>query len=244
MGAAQNQRVDVVREQRLEVASRDLRGHRIVEPTLFDERHEQRAGLRPDFEPGDDPAQRDGVGIRAHRRFRGDDADAAVAGRGRGAIGARFDHPPDRQRGLAVIAAITAIVALLALERQCGGGVAGDHDRLDAAALEKLEIDLRVPPHRGRGLRAVRQPGGVAEIEQALARQAPPQRGGDGQPADTRVENSDRPRVAQEASRSARSRRGRPVSTCPASEGRCTPFHSSTTRFASSTLRSTELTTA
>ena len=42
--AAEHQGVDSRREQRLEVAPGDLLGHRIVEPALLDQRHEERAG--------------------------------------------------------------------------------------------------------------------------------------------------------------------------------------------------------
>ena len=177
----------------------------------------------------------DTVGVGAHRGFGGDHADPAVPGRGRGAHGAGLDHAPDRQSARGRIEAV---------ERQGGGGVAGDHDRLDAPALEELEIHLGVAAHGRRGLRAVGQPGGVAEIEQTLARQAALERRGDRQSPDARVEDADRPRVAHEASRSARNRSGCPVSTWPASEDRCTPFQSSTTRLASGTFRSTVWTTA
>jgi hypothetical protein len=73
------------------------------------------------------------------------------------------------------------------------GRVAGDHQQLNAALDQQARRLDRVAGDRLGAFGAIRQAGGVAEIQQRFGRQAVAQRTQNGQAADTAVEDADRP---------------------------------------------------
>jgi hypothetical protein len=73
------------------------------------------------------------------------------------------------------------------------GGVAGDHQQLDAALDQQARRLDRVAGDRLGAFGAIGQARGVAEIQQRFGRQTVAQRTQDGQAADTAVEDADRP---------------------------------------------------
>jgi hypothetical protein len=89
-------------------------------PALFDQRHQQRAGL---FERAQAlSAAGGGVGVALHGGVGGDDQHVARAGGGAGSRGARLDHAHDGHRhGI-----------LNGVQSQRAGRVAGDHQKLRA----------------------------------------------------------------------------------------------------------------
>ena len=71
-------------------------------------------------------------------------------------------------------------------------GVAGDHERLDAAVHQVVADGQRVRADLGDGQRTVRSVGGVADVDDVLVGQLVDDRARDRQPADAGVEDADR----------------------------------------------------
>ena len=92
MRAAQNQRVNFVRQQRAQVFAHSQPRYFVFQPALFHQRHQQGCGLRQNARVGVARADGTGVGIAVYRGAGGNHADVAVArGRQRG-LCARFNH--------------------------------------------------------------------------------------------------------------------------------------------------------
>src|SRR4051812_8938798 len=71
-------------------------------------------------------------------------------------------------------------------------GVTGDHDRLHALSQQPMEDLEAVSPNRIRRLGAVRDPGGVSEIDGGLVRQPLVNGSSYSEAADSRIEDADR----------------------------------------------------
>jgi hypothetical protein len=171
--AAEDQRVDVGRDQGVEVLVG--RGEQVVAPgdPRLDEVDE--AGTGPGGQ-GDVGGRREGVVIRQGlgRGAGADDADPAVVRGGHGPAGGRQDHLDHGH------------VVPLAGVAQHGStrGVAGDDQRLHAAGDEVVEALEGILADLGDRLRAVRLARGVAEVEQRLVGQLVDHRAGHGEPAE------------------------------------------------------------
>src|SRR5690606_37507267 len=80
------------------------------------------------------------------------------------------------------------------LDRGGGSGVAGDDDRLDLVLLDEAPGQLAgVAAHGLGGLRTVRVPPGVADVDEVLGRQQVDHGPSDRQAAEAGVEHPDRP---------------------------------------------------
>ena len=77
-------------------------------------------------------------------------------------------------------------------QRRRGGRVARDDEQLDPAAHELVGRLQRVAQHRILALRAIRHSRGIAEVDRRLVRQLCADRAQHGEPADARVEHTDR----------------------------------------------------
>src|ERR1041385_7607651 len=69
--------------------------------------------------------------------------------------------------------------------------VAGDHEQLDSMCRQEARILDRISFHSSQRLRPIRNPRGVAQIDEALVGQMLMQRAIDGQPADATVKDAD-----------------------------------------------------
>ena len=185
MRAPEHQHVHTHVVQGVEILVRDELGRGVIEPALFDERHEQRAGAGVDGRVGADRLDRPLVGPAGDRAGRPDHADPSGLGRLRRRAGAGLDHADQRHGG-----APPKIV-----ERLRGDRVARDDQRLHAA-LHEVREDLRtVAPHGLGRLRAVGNARRVAEVDHRLVRQPLEQRARDGEPPDPGVEHPERRRI-------------------------------------------------
>ena len=180
--AAEDDRVDSGRLQRLRVLTDGLDGSRAVRVVALDERHERRARDRHDLDAGVERAKQRDVPARGDRGFRREQADAAVARRLHGGVRLGRDHADDGNGEL----------GLEIRQGSRGRGVARDDDQLDAVPLEPGSDLEREPPDLGQRARAVRESRCVAEIHEVLVRQRDEQLVQDGEPAHARVEDADR----------------------------------------------------
>src|SRR5664279_1618047 len=154
------------------------------------ERHEGRRRVLVDLDGRVLLLDRVEVRVRADRGGRGDHAHPA---RPRGERRGLGPGPDDPQRGDVVPAPVLA-------ERDGGGRVAGDDQRLDVPVDEAIEALDRIAAHLGVGPRPVRGPGVVAEVGQALLGRPSQDLAEDGQAAHAGVEDTDRARVGHRLS--------------------------------------------
>ena len=220
MRAAEHQRIYPRLHEPVEITRDHLVRHRVVEPSLLDQWHEQRAGLA---RHGDLILQRmDRPLIRAavDRCTCSDHPDSAVARRSDRSPRARLDHTHDGH--------IEKRLHLRNAERR--GGVAGDHDHLRAFR-QQQPADLHAVAFDGLGAPpAVGHARGVADVEDVLRRQQLAQRRGDCEPADAGVEDTDgargflacgclhsggRSQKSEVRRQTKHSRRGKLSSRCP-----------------------------
>ena len=136
------------------------------------------AGRQGDVRSG---GERVVVGHRCLGRLGADDADVTRSGGGDRASGRREDHLDHRDR-----------VALARVAQHRGaGGVAGDHQGLDAALDEVVQAFERVLADLADRLGPVGLARGVSEIQDRLVRQLVEHRARDGQAAEAGVEDAD-----------------------------------------------------
>ena len=179
--AAQDDGVDPGGQQRVEVGLGQADELPAAGDPALDEVDEARAGRarHGDLRSGGEGVL---VGAAGDGGLRADDADLPVAGGGRGPAHRREDHLHHRD-----------VVALAGVAEGGGaGGVAGDHEHLDAVVHQAVHDGERVPADLGDGQRAVRAVRGVADVADRLVGQLVEHRPGDRQPTDTRVEDADR----------------------------------------------------
>ena len=96
--------------------------------------------------------------------------------------GTRLDDADDRYRR-------KALLQLLHSDRR--GRITGDHQILDPAAHKELARLDGVAQNRIAALGAVRQPRGIAQIQEIFARKLGSQRAQNGEPADAGIEYPD-----------------------------------------------------
>jgi len=181
VGAAEDQGVDVCSDQRVEVVVRDREQLVTTGHPRLDEVDEPRAGAS-----GERDVWRGGEGVVVGERLGGgvgaDHPDPAVAGGGDGAARRGQDHLDDRY-----------VVPLAGVAEHGGaGGVAGDHQGLDALVDEVVEALQCVFAHLADRLGPVRLAGRVTEVDDRLVGQLVDKRSGHGEPAEPRVEDADR----------------------------------------------------
>ena len=122
------------------------------------------------------------IGLRLVRPLGGDDPDPAVARRpSRAPHGGTDDL--DGGHGIPLPGVV---------ENGGGGGVAGDHQHLDAMVDEAVEAFQGKAARLGDRPRTIGRAGGVAEIGDRLGRQLVEDGPGDGEPAIPGIEDPDR----------------------------------------------------
>ena len=158
---------------------------RAVRIVALDQRHERGTRDLHDLDARVERAQKRGVAARGDGRLGREHADPPVPRRLHGGVRLRRDHADDGNGEL----------RLKIRKRRRRRRVARDDDQLHALTFEPRADLLREPPDLRERPRPVRQPRGVAEVEEVLVRQRHEQLVQDGQPAHARVEDTDRPRV-------------------------------------------------
>ena len=181
VGAAEDQGVDAVGDQRVEVAVGHVEQLVAAGHALLDEVDEPRTGLREELHVrrGSEGVV---VGLGLGRGAGADHADPAGMAGGDGPPGGRIDHLDHRD-----------VVPLAGVAKHRGArAVAGDDQGLDAfgdEVVEALEGVLADLPDR---LGSVGLPGGVTDVEDRLVGQLVDHRTGHGESTEARVEDSDR----------------------------------------------------
>lgn len=183
MRAAEDEGIDARRLERGKVLLRH--GEQLVAPghARFDELDEARAGGSEELQVGRGD---EGViiGAGADRADGTDHADAAVAGVADGAAHGGLD---DLDHGDATAEG----VALAGVPHHRGGGsVASDDQQLRALIHEGVERVEGVGADIGERLGSVGRVGGVAEVDDRLVLQLVDHGAGDGEPADSGVEDA------------------------------------------------------
>ena len=155
--------------------------------TFLRQRHQQRARPGKHLEIGSQAQQGALVGAAAYRALGGQHQHPPAARcRDRRRHGARLNHAEHRQR---------CVVILEDLQRHRGGGIAGNHQGLDAALDQNARRLDGIALHGGGALGAVGKTGGVAQVHKAFVRQRPPQRRQHRQPAHAGIEHADGRRI-------------------------------------------------
>ena len=187
--AAEEQCVDhgshdaALREERLDVFTHGRFGIRSPGLAGLHERDELRAGLLGHVDERIKIAQRAQVRARSHREGGREDPDGAPRGRGQRGRGARPHHADHRH----------ARFVAHGLERDGCCGVAGDDDELAITSREpshRLACELQDLPRLARAVRHARL---VAEVDRRLLGQLTAKLSENGETADARVEQADRP---------------------------------------------------
>ena len=143
-----------------QVDAQHFAGDRVGSPAFLDQRDQQRAGFLEHTQTAGEAGFP--ISPAPDGRGGGEHCHVAGAGVGAGRIRAGFDDAQDGHRhGIPKFR-----------HGQGGGCVAGDDQVLGTLPDEEAGALNRVAGHRGRGLRAVRQPRGVAEVQVARAGQA------------------------------------------------------------------------
>lgn len=181
MGAAEDEGVHAFVEERGEVFAEDGFQRGVVGPAFFDEGDEEGGGDGVDLEAG--LAHGEGVLIRAAADGAGgaDDADALAGGIGKGGLDARLQDADDGD----------AEGGLQKRQGVGGGGVAGDDDGLDAMADEELGVLHGETADGVGGFGAVRDAGGIAEVDDGFIRKQLPQGADDGEAADAGIKDTE-----------------------------------------------------
>ena len=183
MRTAEHQGVDIVGQQGLEVFARGEAGNFVIEPALFHQRHQQRAGLRLHTHIGVAAVDGAGISIAVYRGAGGHHADMVGARGGKRRFGAGGDHVEHRH-----IARHRAHF----LAGHGGNGVAGNHQRLHIVLQQKFNDLGGKGFNGGARFHPVRHTGGVAEIHDIFHRQPLHQRAHIGETAHPRIEHADR----------------------------------------------------
>src|SRR5215211_3002338 len=183
--AAEDDRVDPGRLQRLRVVAHSIRRLGAERLVALDQRYEARAGDREEADAGVERVDELGIPAGGDRRLRRHQADPAVARREHGGVGLGRDHADDRDSEL-----------LLQLwergRRRC---VARRDDELDPLRFEEVPELARVAADLRKRARPVRQPRVVAEVDEVLVRHGHEALVQDSEAAHARVEDADRSRV-------------------------------------------------
>ena len=175
-------------EQALEIAVGCRQRDGRIGPALLGEGHEHLTGLLHHDRVAHQPVNGPRIGAAFDRALGRDHGDAAVAG-GRGArAGAGLDHADHRHR---------LPCLLQQIERHGRGRVAGDHQHLDALIDQEPCRLERIGLNRLGALGAVREPRGVAEIDEMLVGEARDERPQHRKPAHSGVEHPDRPGITR-----------------------------------------------
>ena len=185
MGAPEDERVHIGRQDGLERGARDLEHLRTGGGARFDQLDEPRAGLRREGDAGGD-RERVVIGAGLDGRLGADDTHP-TGPRRRGSPSRRWqDHLDDGEPA-------PLGVALAGVTKDSSGRrVARDDEHLDAGVHEVVHDLQSVRTDSRQGLGPVRRVGGVADVQHGLVGQLVQHRAGDGQPADPRVEDPDR----------------------------------------------------
>ncbi len=159
-----------------------------IGPAFLGQRDEQRTGARRDDCARQLPGDRQLVGPAPHRTLGGKHSDATCARRATSSSGAGFEYAEHRHWR-----------KLMRERIECDGrrGVAGDHEALHVALAQQSRRLQRILANRTCALGAVRQPRGVAEVDETFERQALAQRTQHGEAAYARIENADRCRAGR-----------------------------------------------
>ncbi len=181
MGAAQDQSVDLLKPQRVQVAAQDHLGFTFVQPALFNQRHQQRAG------PADYPAVRLDflntifIHSRAHGRPGADNADSVVFCHCCSFLGCRRDHVDYR------------CLVLVAQGVGCSGssGITGNDNNCGSVAEQEIRIAAGVVNNSFRTFRAVGGTGNVAKVKQRVSGADMLNCPGYSHAADTGIKNAD-----------------------------------------------------
>ncbi len=185
MRATKHQAVDLLRQHRPQVFLRSQARDLVVQPALFHQRHEQRAGLRVHPRRRIERMDATRVGIAVDRGGRADHADASARRLGHGSARAGLDDVQHRN---------VPRQPVHHMRRHRRHGVAGNDQHLHVALQQEAGDLLGELLDRGNRLHAVGHARGIAKIDDVLERQALHQRPHDGQPADAGVEHADRAR--------------------------------------------------
>jgi len=161
----------------LEIDTRHLFGHGMVDPPFFHQRNEQGARFFVGFHSV--ALQCPEIGMTAHRGLGGNDDGRATLAQLGGYGRARFHDANYRNRRR----------ALDGRQGQRGGSIAGNNQQVDALGLEKPGCTDGIAGDGFRRLATVRKPGRISKVKIVC----PQPRGHGtqhGQAADTRVKNS------------------------------------------------------
>ena len=182
MGAGEHQRIDPLLHQRVQISLQNLPRRRVVDPVFLDQRNQQRSRLAVDQQAGFPQRERVLISVGTDRAASRDDADAFGIRAGERGFHARFDHPENGN----------PVFLMQTWQGVRGRGVAGDDDGFHPAGDKKPHVLVRELTDGLRAFRTIRQPGGVAEIQNVFRRQKFLHRPDDGQTTDTRVKKSKR----------------------------------------------------
>src|SRR5574340_1410570 len=178
VGAAEDQGVDVLGQERLQIFLCGETGDFVVEPAFFYERYEQCAGLRMDARIGRVFVDGARIGIAVDGGGGADAANFSATARGYGTGVDYVEHRHRRQ-----------VLDHLSCHRR--HGVAGDDQQLDLLFQQELrDLGGEVGDSLDR-LYAVGHARGVAEIDDVLVGQPFHQRAHNRQPADAGIEYAD-----------------------------------------------------
>jgi hypothetical protein len=181
VGAAEEEGVDVALQHRLEVFFEDEFEGGVIEPALLDEGDEEGSGAGVDLEVGSAEGEVVLVGVAFDGAFGADDADALAVGGGEGGGDAGFEDAEDGD----------AEGGAEGVESVGGGGVAGDDDGFDALVDQELGVFEGEAADGFRGLGAVGDAGGVAEVDDGFVGEELAECADDGEAADAGVEDAE-----------------------------------------------------
>src|SRR5580704_3199736 len=182
MRTPENERVDPGADYRIEVTMKHFPGYLIKQPGLFDKRHQQGTGPAGHSYRGVQGLNCPLIRLALDSRSRSDDADVTNPSFFHRSAGSGSDHSHHRH-----------LQNLLKLpDRQGRGGVTSNHDHFCIFSQEQPADFDTVSFDRRFALSAVREPGGIANIKDVFVRQQITQGANNSQPADARIEYSDR----------------------------------------------------
>ena len=181
MGAAEDEGVDALGEERVEVAAEHLVGDGILDQAFLDEGNEERAGSAVDCRAGFQGEDGFLVSAAGDGRAGADDADGFVFGRIDGGFGSGNDDADDGDFEDLFHAG----------DAEGRGGVAGDDDHFGASGEKKISDLDAVALDGFAAFSTVGNARGVADVEDVFVREEAAQAGGDGEASDAGVENAD-----------------------------------------------------
>ena len=156
VGTAEHQSVRVaeaIGKGLTQINTGDLLGDGVLDPSLFDQRNQQRASLLPRIEA---PSLKSfPVSVAADGGLGPDNNDFLILADGSGGLGAGLHHAHDRHMGC----------GRDAVEGKCGCGVAGDHQQLGSLSFEVVGSFDGITRHGFDRLGAVGKAGGIAKVE-------------------------------------------------------------------------------